>query len=116
MKTFLAVFTGSGAAFARFNELDADARKQREQEGMAAWHKWMQDHAARIVDEGGPLGKTKAIGREGVRDTSNNLLGYLKIRGESHEEVARLFEGHPSFMLFPGEGVEVMEVLPSPGR
>ena len=116
MKHYLAVFTGSKEARATWDKLDADTRKQREREGIAAWHKWMQDHAARIVDEGGPLGKTKAIGREGVRDTSNNLLGYLKIRGESHEEVARLFEGHPSFMLFPGEGVEVMEVLPIPGR
>jgi hypothetical protein len=116
MKTFLAVFTGSPAAFAEFGALDAEARKQREQEGLAAWHKWMQDNAARIVDEGGPLGKTKAIGKGGVRDTSNNLLGYVRLQGDSHEEVARLFEGHPSFTLFPGEGVEVMEILPIPGR
>jgi hypothetical protein len=29
---------------------------------------------------------------------------------------AKLFEGHPHFTIFPGDGVEVMEVLPIPGR
>ena len=34
--------------------------------------------------------------------------------GESHEAAAKMFEGHPHFTIFPGEAVEIMEVLPIP--
>jgi hypothetical protein len=38
------------------------------------------------------------------------------VSAESHAAAARLFEGHPHFTVFPGEGVEVMECLPMPGE
>ena len=114
MKTFLAVFTGSPASRAKFDALDEQTRADRGKAGMAAWHQWMRDHQDIIIDMGGPLGKTKQASTSGIRDVSNNLGGYLKLRAESHEAAAKLFENHPSFALFPGEGVEVMEVLPIP--
>ena len=114
MKTFLAVFTGTPAMRAKWDALDAQTRIEREKTGMAAWHQWMADHQDIIVDSGGPLGKTKQASAAGIRDMSNNLGGYVKLRAESHEAAAKLFENHPSFALFPGEGVEVMEVLPIP--
>ncbi len=33
---------------------------------MAAWGKWMADHAADIVESGGPLGTTKKVSAKGV--------------------------------------------------
>ena len=39
--------------------------------GMAAWHKWMTDNAASVVTAGGPLGKTKKIGKDGITDIRN---------------------------------------------
>jgi hypothetical protein len=37
------------------------------------------------------------------------------VRAESHEAAVKLFENHPHFAIFPGDGVEVMPVLPIPG-
>jgi hypothetical protein len=36
------------------------------------------------------------------------------VRAASHEDAAKLFEDHPHFTIFPGDGVEVMECLPIP--
>ena len=44
----------------------------------------------------------------------NELAGYTIVRAESHEAAAKLFENHPHFTVFPGERVEIMEVLPLP--
>ena len=85
------------------------------QRGMAAWHKWMADNAGIVIDSGGPLGKTKKIGPEGVSDSRNALTGYVIIEAEDHESAARLFLDHPHFAIFPGDSVEVMPVLPTPG-
>lgn len=114
MTTYMAVFTGTPARKIEWDALDADTRKQREDAGMQAWGKWMLDHQADVVDAGGPLGKTKRVGREGISDTSNNLGGFVKVRADSHDAAAQLFENHPHFSLFPGDAVEVMEVMPMP--
>ena len=84
--------------------------------GMAAWHQWMTDHAKAIVDSGGPLGKTKRIARDGVTEIKNLLGGYVIVEAESHEAAAKMFEGHPSFTIFPGDSVEIMECLPIPSQ
>lgn len=118
MKTFLAVFTGSpdGEAMCAWAALDEAQRQARMQEGIAAWQAWMGRHADRIEHAGGPLGRTKRIDGAGVADTRNALCGFVVLRAESHEEAAALFVGHPHFAMMPGEGVEVMECLPTPGR
>jgi len=82
--------------------------------GMTAWHKWMVDHAASVVTSGGPLGKTKKIGNDGIADIRNRMTGYIIVQADSHEAAAKLFEGHPHFSIFPGDSVEVMECLPIP--
>ncbi|WP_372785219.1 hypothetical protein [Phenylobacterium sp.] len=109
MKTFLAVYTGSPSG------APADLDPATMAKGMAAWGGWMQDHAAAVVDTGGPLGKTKRVSPSGVADIRNQMSGYVVVRAESHEAAAKLFEGHPHFSIFPGDGVEIMEVLPIPG-
>jgi hypothetical protein len=114
MKTFLAVYTGSPDAFVEWNKLPAEQRQQREAEGMRAWMEWGAKHAAVIVDQGGPLGKTKRADAKGISDTRNNLAGYVIVRAETHEAAAKLFERHPHFTSFPGEAVEIVECLPMP--
>ena len=108
MKNFLAVYMGSPMAGGQRPD-EAMMKK-----GIAAWHKWMHDHAADLVEHGGPLGKTKKIGPDGVSDISNRMTGYVVVQSESHEAAAKMFEGHPHFMIFPGDSVEVMECLPIP--
>jgi YCII-related domain len=118
MKKFLAIFLGSAAAMEKsgWNTMDAAKRKQLEASGMKAWGDWMTKHQALIAETGGPLGKTKRAAAPGVSDTKNNMAGYVIVQAESHEAAARMFERHPHFTIFPGDSVEIMEVLPIPGR
>jgi hypothetical protein len=34
----------------------------------------------------------------------------------SQEDAAKMFENHPHFAIFPGDGVDVMPVMPIPTR
>jgi hypothetical protein len=114
MKTYMAVFTGSPAAMDAWKGLDEDERNRREKAGMEAWMAWGEKHAAAIVDHGSPLGKTLRVDKDGTRADRNNLAAWTVVRAESQEAAAALFEGHPHFTIFPGDGVEVMECLPMP--
>jgi hypothetical protein len=114
MKRFLAVYTGSAAARAKWDALPENDRKSREAAGMAAWHAWVAEHGNSIMEMGGPLGRTRKISSAGVADIRNNLAAFTVVQAESQEAAARLFLNHPHFTIFPGEGVEVMEVLPVP--
>ena len=108
MAKFLALYTGTPGA--RPQPDDAAVAK-----GMQAWGEWMARHADVIVDSGGPLGKTKQVTAAGVADITNHIAAYVLVEADDHEAAARLFEGHPHFMIFPGDGVEVMPLLPIPG-
>jgi len=116
MKRFLAVFIGSQESMARWQALPEAERKRREAEGIAAWHAWAGGHASSIVEAGGPLSRTKQVSANGIADIRNNLSAYTVVEAESQEAAARLFLGHPHFTIFPGDSVEVMEVLPIPAR
>jgi len=118
MKKFLAVYIGTDAALerARWNELDDEKRKAAQARGIEAWMEWGTKHAAAIVDQGTPLGKTKRVSPEGISGTKNALVGYTIVEAESHEAAAKLFEKHPHFTIFPGDSVEIMECLPIPGQ
>lgn len=118
MKTFLAIYMGTHPARerSRWNELDEAERKARIAAGMEAWKQWGITHAAAIVDQGSPLGKTKRAAADGITDIQNSMTGYVIIRAESHEAAAAMFESHPHFAIFPGDSVEIMECLPMPGQ
>lgn len=74
----------------------------------------MEKHRSAIVDGGAPLGKTKRVSADSVADIRNQMTAYTIVRADSHEAAAKLFEQHPHFMIFPGDGVEIMECLPMP--
>ncbi len=114
MKKYMAVFTGTPESMARWNALEEGERRRREAEGMQAWHEWGRRLGDAIVDDGAPLGRTKRVTAAGIADVRNNLAAYTVVQAESHEAAARLFEGHPHFAIFPGDGVEIMECLPIP--
>lgn len=114
---FLAIFTGNPASqqMAAWQAMPEAERQRKAQEGIAAWKGWVQTHQGSIVELGGPLGKTKKISKAGIEDISNLMGGYTVVAASSPEEAAALFKNHPHFTIFPGEGVEVMPVLPIPG-
>lgn len=114
--TYLAVFLGSktSAKAVAWNALSESARKAKEQEGIAGWKAWVGKHQAALVEIGGPLGKTKRVGPDGIADVSNEMGAFTVVRADSHQAAAQMFENHPHFAIFPGEAVEIMPVLPIP--
>ena len=118
MKTYLAVFTGNAASRKKsgWDDLDPARRKALEEKGLQKWGAWMTKNAGALVYEGGPLGNTKRVSISGIADISNSMAGLVILKADSHEAAAKKFENHPHFTIFPGEAVEIMEVLPIPGR
>jgi hypothetical protein len=118
MKNFLAIFIGSASSpkRAEWDKMDEAKRKQMEASGIKAWGDWMKAKSSAVVETGGPLGKTKRTSAQGVSDTKNNMSGYIVVKAESHEAAAKMFEKHPHFAHFPGDSVEIMEILPIPGQ
>jgi hypothetical protein len=118
MKKFLAVYMGTHASGRRaeWDALGDTERQKREAAGIEAWGQWMTLHAAAIVEQGGPLGKTLRASAEGITATKNALTGYVVVEADSHEAAARMFSNHPHFSIFPGDSVEIMECLPIPGQ
>ena len=115
--TYLAVFLGSKTSPRRaaWDALPEGDRRSKEREGVAAWKAWVEKHHSSIVVMGGPLGKTKKVTHRGIDDIGNDMGAFMVVRGDSHEAVAKLFEKHPHFTIFPGDSVEIMPVLPIPG-
>jgi len=115
--TFLAVFLGSKTSpqMTAWNALPEAERQAKMQQGLAAWHGWVDKHKGAIVELGGPLGKTLKVDARGITEVSNAMGGFTVIRAASQQEAAKLFENHPHFAIFPGESVEIMPVLPIPG-
>ena len=118
MKQFMAVFTGTKEGRERWQQRFADPKKREaeERKGMDAWKKWADTHEDVIVEDGGPLGKTKRVTKSGIEDTSNNLAAFTIVEADSQEEAAKMFVDHPHFTIFPGDAVEIMELLPIPTR
>lgn len=117
MKRFLAVYMGSQSdeAMKKWMAMDEKARQEKERAAMNAWMKWGETYKKQIIDMGGPLGKTKKADRSGVSDIKNLMTGYTVFEAESHDAAVKMFKDHPHFSMFPGESVEVMEILPIPG-
>ena len=111
MKEFLCVYTGSKDKLEAWEALTQEERANKRQEGVKAWRNWAESYRAKIVSHGGPLSETKAVTAEGISDTNNNLTAYVIVHAASHDDAARMFVDHPHFAIFPGEAVEIMEVM-----
>ena len=114
MKQFMAIYLGTPVAMSNWDKLSESERKQRQAAGMKAWREWMTTHRESIVEDGGPLGKTKRANPQGVADVRNNMAAYVVVQAESHDAAAKMFLNHPHFAIFPGDSVEIMECLPIP--
>jgi hypothetical protein len=117
LKRFMATYIGTATAAdkAAWSKGDPSERAELEAKGMAAWGEWMARNSDKIIDAGAPLGKTKRASADGISDVTNNLTAYVIVQAESHEAAAQMFDQHPHFAIFPGDSVEIMEILPMPG-
>lgn len=114
MKKFLAVYTGSPTAMSAWNALSDSEKQQRQTQGIAAWKQWLADNKASVIEIGGPLSKTTLVNKAGISDIRNHLSAFTVVQAESQQAAAKLFVNHPHFAVFPGEGVEIMEIMPIP--
>ncbi len=60
------------------------------------------------------VGKTFRVSKDGMAPASNPFCGYVIVEAETIEAAARLFENHPHFMVFPGDGVDIMPFVTEP--
>lgn len=85
-----------------------EERNKQSGEIMEAWKPWKEKYQASIKDEG-PLGKTKTVTQEGVKDSRNDLNYYLILEAASHDEAARIVSENPHLRI-PTSFVDVMEI------
>ena len=110
---YLAVFTSNKASpkWRAWTAKTEEEKRATDAKGLAAVMAWDEKHKDAIVYAGGPLGPTKRTTQDGVADVVNELTVFVVVRAASHEEAAKLFEGHPHFMIFPCDCVDVMPLL-----
>ncbi len=111
MPRFLAVYTMKPEDLARWYTLSEAERKARDEVGLKAWAGWEEANAGSFPNRGGMVGRTTRVTKDGVSDARNNIAGYIVVEAESAEAAARLFENHPHFTTFPGDGVDIMPFL-----
>ncbi len=114
MPRFLAVYTMPPDAVARFRRLPKAEQDAIDARGLKQWTEWQTRNAVAIVDAGGMVGRTTRVTKDGIAPATNPFCGYLIVEAESAEAAARLFENHPHFSIFPGDGVDVMPCVTEP--
>ena len=111
MPRFLAVYTMKPEDLARFRAMPKQEQDAVDAIGLKQWGEWEERNAASFPDHGGMVGKTLRVTKDGVAPAQNTFCGYIVVEAATIEDAARLFEGHPHFMIFPGDGVDIMPFL-----
>ena len=112
MKKFLVLYRMD---MAEMQKMMASTSAEERKKSMGEWEVWMKKNMASFADSGGPVGKTKQVAASGATDIRNDIGGYSIVQAESQEAAAALFAGDPHLTM-PGATVEVMEIMPLPGR
>jgi hypothetical protein len=86
-----------------------EERKKQSDVVMQDWPKWMEKHASAIVDKGSPLGKTKTVTKDGIKDSRNDLNYFMIIQADSHDEAAKVITDNPHLQI-PTSFVDVIEI------
>lgn len=93
----------------------AEERKAQEDALKMKWDAWMADHKAMMTGATAGVGKTKRILPQGAAlDAKNDIMMYSIVEGESHDAVAKAFEGHPHLEI-PGSWIDVSTANFLPG-
>ncbi len=114
MPRFLAVYTMKPEDLARFRSLPKSEQDAIDAIGLKQWVDWEARNVASFAERGGMVGKTKRVTKNGIADAVNPVCGYIVVEAESIEAAARLFENHPHFSVFPGDGVDIMPFVTEP--
>ena len=87
------------------------ATQEAGEASMAAWGKWMGDHAAALVDPGNPVGASWTVDGAGARKGATlPSMGYSVVEAADIEAACEIAAGCP--MVSEGGDVEVAEIIP----
>ena len=114
MPRFLAVYTMKPEDLARFRSLPKLEQDAIDAVGLKQWTDWEEGNAVFFPDRGGMVGTTTRVTNEGIAKVANPLCGYIVVEADSIDAAAYLFEKHPHFTIFPGDGVDIMPILTGP--
>ena len=114
MPRYLAVYTMKPEDLAGFRSLPKPEQDAIDAAGFRQWTDWEASNAAFFPDRGGMVGKTTRVTKEGIAAAVNPFCGYIVVEADTIEAAARLFENHPHFTVFPGDGVDIMPFLTEP--
>lgn len=114
MPRFLAVYTMKPENVVRFRSLPKAEQDAVDAAGIKQWMAWEKANAASFANKGGMVGKTKRVTGSGISDATNDICGYVVVEAGSIEAAAKLFENHPHFSIFPGDGVDIMPFVTAP--
>jgi hypothetical protein len=112
MKKFLVLYMANGA---EFEAMMKNSTPEQQNQGMAAWMKWMGDHKASLVDGGAPLAKTKRVDLKGASDAKNDVCGYSIVQAESADAATKMFGEDQPHLQMPGAWIEIIEIMQLPG-
>lgn len=109
MQKFMALYCMPIAGLEEWGKTPAAEREAEEARLKAKWDAWMTANQSLVVGGTAGVGKTKRITVAGVADAKNDIMLYSIVQGESQEEVAKRFEGHPHLEI-PGAWIDVSAV------
>jgi len=114
MPRFLAVYTMKPEDLARFRSLPKAEQNAIDAVGFQQWVDWEERNATFFPDRGGMVGRTTRVTKDGIAQAVNPFCGYIVVEADTIDAAARLFENHPHFTVFPGDGVDIMPFLTGP--
>lgn len=85
--------------------------KEAQAAAMAAWGAFMEKHAAAFADGGNPVGMSKTVGADGIKDNggSNPVSGYAFVTADTIEAACEIASECP--IIADGGSVEVAPVM-----
>lgn len=114
MQKFVVLYCMPVAGLEEWMETPAEDRKAQEEDLKAKWDVWMTTHKDMMAGPTAGVGKTKRITPAGAADAKNDIMMYSIVQGESQEEVAKAFEGHPHLEI-PGSWIDISTANYLPG-
>jgi hypothetical protein len=114
MPRFVAVYTVRPEDIAAFRALPKPEQEAIDTAGLKAWEEWRKRNGFAIVATDIMVGKTMRVNKTGIADARNQIAGFLIVEAADMTAAAALFQEHPHFTVFPGDGIDVMPVVTGP--
>jgi hypothetical protein len=109
MKKFLVLCRAPSASY----QVMRNASKEERKAMIDGWMAWADKHAASIVDQGAPLGKSLRVTTTDASPIVNDLGAFTIFQAESQEALAATLKDHPH-LISDERFLEIVEMTPMP--